>query len=594
MIDNGGLQPENWDAELMSALREQLQLGSGPVLAALDAKGTTIEELAVALLGQLGPFTSMMSDLLALLAKHGIRRLEDTAEIVFDFDVAHAALKFDLEDFRRTELVWDRTMAPAIDADWLASNADDLSTLLLDASDYPTGAWQTSAGSWDDDYKAGRRWPPKHPQMPRSGSAALDHELRKVSAVWAALVGEFARRAPTRGDLKNICATDDAFADTIAGREHDYFLRFLWLAIRRVADSDQRTADAASLATGIASFFEERPYPLVLTDVPVERLLDFLDLPVWRRRHELYAAWVLTEIVAAAPENADVRLVHAEPGLLRFPFAPTRMAELRGGSEPVVVSSELRSPLSDPVGKGRVSHIQPDYSVLAGGTQATSSVLEVECKQYKRAATKSFADALTDYAAGRPNARVLLVSHGPLTAARVRDRVRRDVRDRTEAIARLQPHETSARQRFREVVGEQLKPLFGGPVLRCLLRWTDAPTDLDLHLHLNGPVPFHVNHGSLGDLESPPFALLVEDIREPGGEEEVIVQRWLEDTRYELVVHNFSGDGSLVACDAVVELIRRGQDPIQITPPPIGAGRHWHVASIAPSGELTIVSRLSE
>jgi hypothetical protein len=596
MTTQGGLQPEAWDDELVSALREDLCLGDGHFADELDARAITIERLAMSLLGQIGPFTSMMSDLLTLLAQHGVKETDDRAEIVFDFGAERERLGFDLEDFRRTQVVWERAMAPAIDANWLAANAIPLVDLLEAASDPPFDVWNSPAGAWDADYRAGRRWPPAHPTMPATGDAELDHELRRVSAVWAALIGEFSGRAPTRDGLDDIMAMSDPFAQTVASWEHDFFLRRMWQAILRLADPTQRTADFATLAGDLAAYFEDRPYRLVLSTVPVDRLLDLLDLPVWKRRHELYAAWVLTEIVAAVPERADVRLVHAAPGVLKFPFAPTRMAEIGGSEEPVVIWSELRSPLTDPVGKGRENNIQPDYTILAGSETAEDSVLEIECKQYKKPATTSFANALTDYARGRPKAHVVLVSHGPLTEAAVRAKVKDDVRDRTAAIGHLHPHGAKARERFRDIVGGQLEPLYPEPVLRCQLGWKDAPTDLDLHLWIDvAGEKTHVSYEEPGTLEGPPFAHLLEDVVEPGGLEEIVVRHLVEDAKYHIVVHNFSDDEPLAGSQAVVLLLRAGQDRIAVAPPPFGGGRWWHVATIRPNvpgAEMSIINRL--
>jgi hypothetical protein len=57
--------------------------------------------------------------------------------------------------------------------------------------------------------------------------------------------------------------------------------------------------------------------------------------------------------------------------------------------------------------------MQPDYSLITSPiTSPESSILEVECKQYLVASKRKFADALTDYANGRPNAQIVLVNYG--------------------------------------------------------------------------------------------------------------------------------------------------------------------------------------
>ena len=66
-----------------------------------------------------------------------------------------------------------------------------------------------------------------------------------------------------------------------------------------------------------------------------------LDLPLWKRRHELYAAWVLAELLSTA--RVEVRLIPSKPGVLQFPFRPTRMAELLGCEHKVAIWSEVRT-----------------------------------------------------------------------------------------------------------------------------------------------------------------------------------------------------------------------------------------------------------
>ena len=60
---------------------------------------------------------------------------------------------------------------------------------------------------------------------------------------------------------------------------------------------------------------------------------------------------MFAELLASA--RVAARLIPAEPGVLHFPFRPTRMAELVGCEHEVAVWSEVRTPLVDPKGKSR-------------------------------------------------------------------------------------------------------------------------------------------------------------------------------------------------------------------------------------------------
>jgi hypothetical protein len=581
IVEHGGLQPEGWDAPLADGLRVALDLGPGDMATELAAAGVTVERLVHELLGGLAPFATMMADLLALFARHAIQRSDGSAEIVFDFSRGGGPkLSFDLEAFRRQQGVWERATGPGLDADWIRANAWDLCRLLDDASsDREWNRSRPGIEQWYDDYWAGGTWPPPELSVPASGNAALDGQLGRAAAIWAAFVTAIRARARTREALRDALTPmrTDMTTATLAQVESDYWVLKTATALITATDPGVRTVGADDLADTLEDFLDARPFSGETTEQFVRRLFDILDLPLFGRRHELYAAWVFAELLAVAP--APVQIAPDDRGVLRFPFARTEMARLTGGACDVVVWSELRSPLTDPVGYGREASVQPDYSVLVGGADAADSVLEIECKQYRRANRKAFAAALEDYARARPGALVLLVSHGPLRREGVLAAVRQDVRDRTDAIAHLQPHAPASRERFRELVAHTLKPLFPPRQLTVRLEWDSLPGDLDLHLRVDhDDETHHVWYREPGDLDRHPFVALSPDVRHPGGAEEVTIAQLLDGARYEIAVHNFSDDGRLAGSSARV---RFSDDRATLACPGEGTGRWWHVATIA-------------
>jgi hypothetical protein len=335
------------------------------------------------------------------------------------------------------------------------------------------------------------------------------------------------------------------------------------------------------LTEDLRTFLDSHPFVGDTAEVLVRSLLDILDLPLWKRRYELYAAWVLAELLASV--RVEARLIPSEPGVLRFPFRPTRMAELLGCEHEVAFWSEVRTPLVDPQGKSRKGGVQPDYTVLVDVAEPDpeASVMEIECKQYRRAASQSFVAALADYARARPNALVILVNHGPLDRDRLVEAVPEVLRKRTDAIASFHPLNQPARDRFRELVDRQLTPLCPRSVLLCRLAWDRLPSDLDLHLFAFGAAALHhvswENHGSLTD---PPFAALAADLVQPGSFEELTVDRWLEGTRYALAVHAYTDDAPLASSRASVTIHQPDRPRKTLMCPERGAGRWWYVADI--------------
>lgn len=591
LVEHGGLQPDGWDAALVEDLRKGLGLGPGPVAVELAAAAVSTEAVVHWLLAATAPFAAMMADLLALFKRHGVRCSDNSASIVFDFDApGRPPLEFDLESFRSALREWSYAVAVGLDAGWLERNAWELHGLLREAS--TGGDWQAAPTGMVDPtavYERGE-WPEPPLDVPASGSPELDVELGRVGEIWNAVVEVMRERAPNREALRNAAGEGkDAVTQLLWWLESDFFARSLAYWAAAAAAAEMRTRDPTALAAELRELLDTEPFAGEPVRRLVQRLQDIVDLPIWRQRHELYAAWLL----AAAP--AAGRLVTPEPGVLRFPFKATLMAELLGCR--AEVWSELRTPLSDPVGVSRTGNIQPDYSVVtdaaASPPEPEASVLEIECKQYKRAATGPFAAALRDYAAGRPNALVVLVSHGPLDRDGLRAAVPDDVRARTDAIAYLHPGNADARKRFAEIVESRLDPLCPHPVMHCRLEWDRPPRDLDIHLHLVGrDVTHHVDYGSRGSLDAPPFAELSEDRREPGSAEELTIGEWTDGAAYTLAVHAFSDDADLGASGARMTLTVDGDPTYALECPATGPGRWWLVAELDRGSGLRLRNEL--
>jgi hypothetical protein len=57
-----------------------------------------------------------------------------------------------------------------------------------------------------------------------------------------------------------------------------------------------------------------------------QELLDLLNLPVWRRRHELYSVWVGTRMLSVIKHAVPDMRFHTVDGTLSFEFGGSRLA----------------------------------------------------------------------------------------------------------------------------------------------------------------------------------------------------------------------------------------------------------------------------
>jgi len=550
---NAGLDIDFYDAALECDLRKALGVGeTGDLRFLLREKGVSTERFLSAFFEAAEPYAQMMSELLRMFERAAAQRADRNIAIEFDFGADLPQLDFDISSFRQWMERWQKVCTVLTVNLWSTELLWRLAQVLQQgrrAAD--TRRCGCQVASWIAEYDSGR-WPAHSPPPPESGKPELDERLKRVWRLWETVLRESGRFGNAHEDLSMAAQREKSerrrrerpyepgmdepprtppaegermARDTDRHRDEDMkrgeadALPPLeaWPATtlqRLNAEQWARTILIGSLmqASFVASHGEpeagdtarrlvgdlDKVFHLVdntqMTGTELLRILDdFLSLPVWQRRHELFSAWVSTQILDAL-ESESVR-IHQYEGLLEFSFSGTHVATLDALTPRLHLWAEMRSPLASPVGKDRRAAIQPDYSLVADPvTNPLASVLEVECKQYRRPSLRNFSAALTDYARGRPNAVVLLVNYGR-SSDKILPLVADDVRDRTHILGNFRPGEVYQLRQFRQVVAatvsnwkeharparKRLRPMTVLPE-QIILRWDAEPRDLDLHL----------------------------------------------------------------------------------------------------------------
>jgi hypothetical protein len=232
--------------------------------------------------------------------------------------------------------------------------------------------------------------------------------------------------------------------------------------------------------------------------IEVADLQAYLSLPIWKKRHELYAVWIATEIINALPDHRCE--IHSENGRIVFAFRETIVATVKSSWPPVRLISERRVPLDSPVGKGRSSNVQPDYGLWRSENGQETCGLVVEVKHYKRSASSSFGDVLIDYARAFPKAEVFLVNHGPVGYATT-EGVPHELLRRCNTIERFTVSRWPAREELRDAVRKYV----GDPVIRRE-RQQQGSRGADTVLAVD------VSGSMRGYLSTPIFSAIVEQI----------------------------------------------------------------------------------
>ncbi|HEX6084017.1 MAG TPA: hypothetical protein VF266_05800 [Thermoanaerobaculia bacterium] len=570
----------------------------------VNAPSLTVERFVSALLEALNPFSAMMSDLLTLFEKVHAKQTDNSLQVEFDFEHT-PKLSFDLRQFRdwieRVQKVRELIRVPQ----WSYESLWKLSGVVRSST---RGGVTPDADPWLYEYFEERRWPEIELPSPSSGDLVFDATLRKVHEVWTTVVRETKKFGTDRNDIHDraraVRANGEGAEDAwniqfVGGVDHDNWAGSFAAGmhekarhVRNLAEGERR-AFVDPIVAAVEGVFAGVPSSIVERDMLQKVLIEFLNLPIWQRRHELYSAWVVT-VLAEALRAHDLRF-HTDDGRLSFSFGGSHLATAEATVPRLHIWAELRSPLEKTSALSGRNNIQPDYTLITDPiTSAGSAVVVVECKQYRRFSKSNFSKAVIDYAHGRPNAHVVLVNYGP-TRDDFLSLLPADEANRISLIGHLRPGRAEERSRFLATVRKALLARYPAPAGEVTLQpripiatahaaalqsiqlaWGLAPLDLDLHLALwHAGAWTSIDFRETGNNGVFPWASLDTDVRNGTGPETITIAKVLA-TTYRCYVHNYSGDGRLAGSGATVDVRYRDAD-LRLTSPAAGTGRFWHV-----------------
>jgi len=622
--EQGGLDTKSYDRELEHDLRSYLSLpDTGSLDHLLRSRVIPVETFLFAFFRAIQPYAEMMSDLLRMFERACATQTNNNLAIRFDFGKELPELSFDLTHFRQWSEVWSSV------AGWFLANVWNYDAIWALNGTVRTLQQRTVHPvvlEWLTQYYERRVWPGFRLEAPTSGVRELDERFQRAWRVWMMVVSESARYGEKRDDLRRevnrrnegreceersesnrrlwtpefLASIDsDHWAGSFAAGAYDHAER-----ISQLPPEEQRSA-ADELAIALQSVFDQVRQEEVPGETLVRGLQDFLQLPIWKRRHELYSTWVGSRIIDAC-EDYGVK-IHQVKGSLLFSFSGTHLATLTRAQPTLHIWAELRSPLRDPVGKGRKRSIQPDFSLVGDPiTSPDVSILEVECKQYRKPSTKIFCNALTDYANGRPNAHVVLVNYGPVDESRL-EGIEPSLRGRVSLLGQMRPGSDESQARFRQLVGSVLSaccatlgslptpdPLLPtGSHSKVTLTWGAVPRDLDLYVRIVSPEPtYEVYYSNRGSTTQAPWVLLDADITHGAGPETLEIARWIRGAKYHFAVHNFSNDGAIAGSGASVALTLEPQT-WRFKCPQVGSGRWWSIVVLdSDTAEVQVINAI--
>jgi len=618
----GGLDTNLYDDDLEEELRIRLEISNQSSFKD-DLENTSTEDFIVAFFQTVQPYAEMMTDLLCMFEKAGAKQTNKNIAISFDFGQDIPDLKFDLSYFRQCVETWKRVSGIYLANKWDSDTIWSLNRVLRENNE---NTRNPNLKKWLDQYLKEKIWPDIQLPSPCSGNLDLDKTLAKVWRVWNEVVAESSKYGKERNILRDIWfrrqdnlseieqeilqdEQDRWSAKFLAQIDSDHWSASLangaYLKVERISKLDPQIKlhEATRLREELENVFIQISKVEIEGETLVQELQDFLQLPLWKYRYELYSVWIATQILDSL-ETYSIR-IHQADGTLKFSFSGTHFATVDDFEPRLHIWTELRSPLKNPIGRGRSKSIQPDYSLVIDPiTSPESSLLVVECKQYSKASAKNFSSALTDYAKGRPNAHVILVNYGTANQ-KILDKVDPKVRNRTHLIGMMRPNSIESQTEFKKLIKDILpqSETFSKdqPVLNSLIKggkatltWENTPQDLDLHLRVKTITDtYSICYSNKGSMTTNPWATLHEDIRSGNGVEIIEIAKWVKG-KYYFAVHNYSGDSSLSTCH-VTFTIANGEQELQFKCPSCGKGKWWSVLIIDTSiNQWEVINKIVE
>ncbi|MFD6727476.1 hypothetical protein ACFWB5_02485 [Corynebacterium xerosis] len=495
---------KTYDADLLMAIGKLLNpeaphhetYEAAQIEKGLGEQQWTAQELIDAILPLLTSWKLMLGDLLELYQRIGANQADkDNLKIEFAFD-RNNTLHHTLDHFRETikkiekvselaptfkfeeETAWNafRNTFPLYDRRYIENNC---SLLRIDnASEL-------------------RKWNGHYEPFERTGNTRINQTLEDLEKTIAAYISHL-DFTPDGEDLGQPTNQEAA----IRQAETDHWIKACIIGMHQIL-SEYDEARPETLKTQLekvkrfTSSFWSGPEEKIDIEKIIETVNDVLSLPEWGKRHEIYAAWLTTQIAKALKHSRMT--FNVIENTLSFPFSGAKLAEIESKNGQLELWCEIRSEAGGNLGGGRKTGIQPDYRIVKRGhtpEDPNATILAIEAKQYWKSAKKVHGEALRDYSHNLPNAQVFLVANGPVSKNAI-DLVDISNRNRVHVFRHTEPGNKSSCIALQNAISTLIPPpnpqfprfdqelRFGRGGMQISLNWIKSVIDLDIRIYSN-------------------------------------------------------------------------------------------------------------
>lgn len=409
-----------YDEELKNSIKDSLELGSEDITNELRKNNISTTKLLAALLKALEPFSQMMVELLSLYSNAGARSNNNNIEIEFEF--GDESKRYSLDDFKKSVYdVQERTVIKArLQDPWKLINR--MKSIedgrFSESNNLPEYDYYKQICVWLDTYR-NDILPECLPEFPVTQCDQLDRKLNQLVELVEDVIQCYRNEyLPSIGLKQSILQAAEKYNTKIWWAETDhwigkfvlgYFYLVLFLKYKLLGDND--IDGAIEYVDKIMA--DPEIFSIVTEKEQYNAICEILDMPFWKYRYEMYSAWVFT-CIAEAFSDLGIRY-NVPDGVLQFKFSGVMLATISLPDMEFEIWAEKRHPANNLSGEGRVSGIQPDYTIYSKTKEKTEACIVIECKQYKKSNKKNFASAVNDYATALPGAMVFLTNYGRIS-----------------------------------------------------------------------------------------------------------------------------------------------------------------------------------
>lgn len=594
----GKFGDSDYDKAILDDLRQELHIDKTADFVE-EVYNCSPEMVLQAFFNVTAPLTDMYADILNLFETCSATQSSQNIDISFDSSRTKIT-KFNIDHFlhakesligirkKRRELLIKENSIESFE-----SCLHDLLAYLFknkNSCSYPPIS-NSNITKWLDEYYTNRdRWPTASPDF-NSVLNGIEDDVgfQLLFSFWTDMYSFCKNACSNRGENYDI-VWKNGNKSQLLQREINCFLG---TSLEQIVLATERYREKPSyykerVQQSINTFKNSIKYSEHETEDLFNSFKEFLRLPVWKHRYEVYSIWVFTRIIDGLTE-ADIKF-NIRDNTLSFPFSGACLAEVSLGGKQYEVWTELRTAaIVHPTGRSRKKHIQPDYSIVCGDANSVSnSVLVIECKQYKKSDTSNFGHAIIDYAYNRPMAKVLLANYGVINEQSMSNALQNLPDERYGLFSFCRPNSDTARALSAEVRRilyrkSRLYKVNTSKNVIFTLFWDENQNcdhqDLDLHLLYTDTLTGVSSTLSYKE-QNIDGAQYSGDVRCSPGTEQIIIQHFMPGY-YDLWVNNYSSEIGFHEGNPVVTVSIPGEkESIALELPNADDNSWWHVLRI--------------